>query len=124
MSLIDRLGDVVRSEWNSRFTEDDDDAPRKDGPTRGPHKAARRPAPSGGSRVPDVASARRILEVSADATLDEVRGAYATLARRYHPRSLGAGDKAYAAQTLLDSLTDALEVLEAHLLPLPDGTRD
>ena len=127
MSLIDRLGDVVRSEWNSRFTEDDprdDAAPDGASSTRGPRAAAKRPSPSRARKVPDVATARRVLEVDADATLDEVRAAYRKLAHRYHPRSIGMGDKAYAAQSLLEALTDALEILEAHLLPLPDGSRD
>ena len=65
-----------------------------------------------------------MLEIEQGSTLDEVRAAYRTLARRYHPRTLSkVPDQAYAAQTVLDALTEALEVLEAHLLPLPDARR-
>jgi hypothetical protein len=139
MSLIDRLGNVVRSEWNDRFGEepnerddapDDADADADEEPSakrRGKPRAssaARRPAARRAPQVDDVASAWRVLEVREGATLDEVRESYFALARRYHPRTLSkVADKAYAAQTVLDALTDALELLEAHLLPLPDGRR-
>lgn len=50
-----------------------------------------------------------------------MRAAYFRQAKRYHPRTLSTvSDQAYAAQTLLMTLTDALEILETELLPLPD----
>jgi hypothetical protein len=137
VSLIDRLGNVVRSEWSSRFGEDpdyvdddeqrlddDDDAPAPK--RRAPRKtsSARRPVARRAPQVSDLESAWRVLEVNPGATLDEVRDAYFTFSRRYHPRTLSKNaDQAYAAQTVLEALTDALELLEAHLLPLPDGER-
>lgn len=90
MSVIDRLGKVVR---------------------------AQRSAPRTG---PDVVSARRILELDERATLDQVRESYRRLARKYHPKTASkSADQRHAARTLLAALEDALEVLEAELLPLP-----
>ena len=83
--------------------------------TRG-HTAKRR-------GVSEASQAYRLLELKDDATLDVVRARYFELAERYHPRTIGdSADKAYAAQTVLETLTDALEILEAHLLPLPPST--
>lgn len=139
MSLFDRLGNVVKAEWNARFGEGDDEGSERaadDESVREAEEATRaRPRPSGQraaatparaprAAVTDVVSAFRMLELEPGATLDEVRGSYRTLAKRYHPRTLSkVPDQAYAAQTVLDALTEALEVLEAHLLPLPDGRR-
>lgn len=134
MSLIDRLGGVVKAEWNARFGEDDDefhddadDAEAKDtkgAPKAGRSRRARASTPAQRVSVSDLESAWRLLEIDKGATLDEVRSAYRRLARHYHPRTLSkVADQAYAAQTLLDALTDAVELLEAHLLPLPDGRR-
>jgi hypothetical protein len=133
MSLIDRLGGVVKAEWNARFGEDDEDfhddaadegdekATRKSGGSR-PARRARSAASAQRVAVSDLESAWRLLELNKGATLDEVRAAYRRLARHYHPRTLSkVADQAYAAQTLLDALTDAVELLEAHLLPLPAG---
>src|SRR5690606_33495212 len=127
--LFDRLGHVVKAEWSSRFGEgDDEDQEQKPdaASVREANEAARgsRQRPSGQKAAPvrasatraavtDVMSAWRMLELEAGATLDEVRAAYRTLAQRYHPRTLSkVPDQAYAAQTVLDALTEALEVLE------------
>lgn len=140
MSLFDRLGHVVKAEWSSRFGEGDDDnenAGPDDESLREAEEASkgRRPGPTGQkvspksaarahTAVTDVMSAWRMLELEPGATLDEVRAHYRGLAKRYHPRTLSkVPDQAYAAQTVLDALTEALEVLEAHLLPLPDARR-
>ncbi len=138
MSLFDRLGNVVKAEWSHRFGDGDDDEERgaseqalreADAALRGTdsrpsQRAELARAKASRRAVTDVASAWRVLEIEQGCTLDEVRAAYRTLARRYHPRSLSkVPDQAYAAQTVLDALTEALEVLEAHLLPLPDARR-
>lgn len=140
MSLFDRLGNVVKAEWNARFGEGDepvDERKPDEESLREAEEAARagRARPTGAkaerarpttprAAVTDVVSAFRMLELAQGATLDEVRASYRTLAKRYHPRTLSkVPDQAYAAQTVLDALTEALEVLEAHLLPLADGRR-
>lgn len=135
MALFDRLGNVVKAEWNARFGEDDDaldadDAPDEAEGTTAPRgrpkgsTAPRRPSPRRAHTVVDTASAYNVLELQPGATLDVVRESYFALARRYHPRTLSKNaDQAYTAQTVLDALTDALELLEAHLLPLPDGRK-
>ena len=137
MSLFDRLGTVVRSEWSSRFGEEPDepedvDDPADDDKDERPARRARprsarpasKPAPRKAPAVSDLESAWRVLELSPGATLDEVRLGYFALAKRYHPRTLSdVADQAYAAQTVLDALTDAVELLETHLLPLADGRR-
>ena len=85
-------------------------------------RAATRQPSRRAHQVVDVQSAWNVLELEPGATLDVVRESYFAHARRYHPRTLSKNaDQSYAAQTVLDALTDALELLEAHLLPLPDG---
>jgi DnaJ-domain-containing protein 1 len=118
MGLFDRISHVMRAEWNARFAEGDPPpipVPRVDDVAAASHigqRAARR-------GITDVGSAYRILEVAPTATLDEVRAAYFHQAQRYHPRTHSpVADQAYAAQTVLDALTEALEVVEAHLLPV------
>ena len=126
-SVFDRLTKVVRSELTAAFSRegDDDDAvfdetqpPPTDG-ERGPIAAkvtTRMPS------IPDAKSAARVLDVAEDATLDEVRAAYRRQAIAFHPRTLaGTPEQTLAAQTIIDTLTEALEILEAHLLPLPPG---
>lgn len=142
-SFLDRVGDVVKSEWNSRFGEmgeegekvevnEEDfkvDAPLVDAKTPGRVTGpADLPLSRGQTSkrrgVSEASQAYRLLELPDDATLDRVRARYFELAQRYHPRTIGdSADKAYAAQTVLETLTDALEILEAHLLPLsPSAT--
>lgn len=120
MSVLDRVGKMVRSEWNARRphfgqAKDEREARRDDRQTSPPSAAPlRKPA------VVDVDGALRVLELPALATLDEVRAQYALLARRYHPKTLStSSDEAHAARVVLEALTDALELLEQHLLPLP-----
>jgi DnaJ-domain-containing protein 1 len=126
MSVIERLGQVVRSEWSSRFHRDDElgGKPGKEDveeveaalkkqsstPLKPPRAAA----------VSDVEGALRVLELQGSPTLDEVRARYRELARRYHPKTRSdKADEQNAAHVVLEALTDALEVLEEHLLPLP-----
>lgn len=121
MSLFDRISTVVKAEWHARFG--DEEEPGRPEAAKG--RGAAPVHPSGRAKrraVSDTDSAYRILELSPGATLDEVRAAYQAQARRYHPRTYSrVSDQAHAAQTLLEALTDALEVLEEHLLPLPAG---
>ncbi|MDP2341658.1 MAG: hypothetical protein Q8O67_11930 [Deltaproteobacteria bacterium] len=130
MSVMDRLGQVVKSEWNARFKRDDDKPTKEEiaaaaaalrnqttppGPARAPARS-----PARGPTVSDVDGAMRVLELSGTPTLDAVRARHRELARRYHPKTLSdKSDEAHAAVVVLEALTDALELLEEHLLPLP-----
>ena len=125
-TFIDRVGKVVRSEWNSRFHDDDDDVTAEhtgDDADSVSGSSSRRRTPAASTRtssITDLGGARRVLELSQDATLEEVRASYFRLSKRYHPRTTsGISDQAHAAQTLLVALTDALEMLEEQLLVLP-----
>lgn len=69
--------------------------------------------------VVDVEGALRVLELSGSPSLAEVRTQYRALARRYHPKTCSpVPDEAHAARIVLDALSDALELLEEHLLPV------
>ena len=130
MSVIDRLGQVVKSEWNARFSRDSE---RGGKPGKEDHeeveaalKAATTAASSTAGKPPrtaavsDVDGAMRVLELAGSPSLDEVRARYRELARRYHPKTQSEkADDQNAAHVVLEALTDALEVLEDHLLPLP-----
>lgn len=123
MGLYERLKGVVKSEWNARVPPGSMGALWEgEEPAEGTDAALR--ARRG---VRDVQSAYRVLEIAPSASLADVRAAYRSMATRYHPRSHSAtADQAHAAQSLLIALTEALEVLEEHLLPLPareDGPR-
>jgi hypothetical protein len=116
--FFDRLGRVVKAEWNARFGDlpDDELAQQLDVVEQAPalHRPPRAPA------VSDVDGALRVLELSSVPTLDVARAQYRALARRYHPRTRARSpDQVHAAQTVLEALTDAIEVLEEHLLPIP-----
>ena len=67
-------------------------------------------------RRPGVPAAWRQLGLEEGASLDEVRAAYQAQARALVPRTLSPAS-ADAAHAKIGHLTDALEVLEAHLLP-------
>jgi hypothetical protein len=112
--LLDRVSQIVRAEWNSwqEGAEHDDKEPGP--PTVASHKGAR------ARRVQGVPAALRVLELPASARLDEIRAAYRRLAMHAHAagnRSDAA--RAAAASGLLQSLTDAVEILEEDRLPLP-----
>ena len=125
---MDRLGQVMKSEWNSRFRRDDDKSTKDTGKGAGqqqknqptPPSGAAQRAPARGPTVSDVDGALRVLELQGSPGLDEVRARHRELARRYHPKTLSEkSDEAHAAVVVLEALTDALELLEEHLLPLP-----
>jgi len=108
-SFWQRVGGVVSNSIRGTQTRHDDDN--------------NRPAPPRGRHRPDVKSAWRILECEDGADLKEVRSAYRRLAQHYHPKTqdpVGAP----AAVTIIATFTGALEVLEAHLLPLADDTSE
>ena len=68
--------------------------------------------------VVDVEGALRVLELTGTPTLDDVRRQYRALAHRYHPKTRSnVAEEVNAARVVLDALTDALELLEEHLLP-------
>lgn len=122
MSVMDRLGQVVKSEWNARFRRDDDKPGKADLDAAAHPSTAPGPArpPGRGPTVSDVDGALRVLELGGSPTLQEVRVRHRDLARRYHPKTLSEKpDEAHAAHVVLEALTDALELLEEHLLPLP-----
>lgn len=123
--FFDRLGRVVKAEWSARFGETSDadlDAALRE--VEEAEAAASSSAvsarPARAPAVSDVDGALRVLELSSLPTLAEARAQYRALARRYHPRTRSSSpDQVHAAQTVLEALTDALELLEERLLPLP-----
>ena len=127
MSVIDRLGQVVKSEWNARFKQDGKDADKANKEAAEAVDAALKnststplPKPPRAASVSDVEGALRVLELSSVTTLNDVRARYRELARRYHPKTQSdKADEQNAAHVVLEALTDALELLEEHLLPLP-----
>jgi hypothetical protein len=120
--LFDRLGNVIKSEWNARFSDDpiehsgrsafsDRDTTNAIVPSQ---------AYSSSKRVGrmDVGSAWRVLELAPNSNLQAVRKQYQVLSKRYHPRTLSDNpDHAYSAQTVIDGLTEAVEILEEELIP-------
>ncbi len=116
VSVLDRFSQVVKSEWSHRFGKKNGEAPapaRDGGGGPGRATAPHRPA------VVDVDGALRVLELSGTPTLAEVRARYQELSRRYYPKTRSArDDEAHAARVVVGALTDALELLEEHLLPL------
>lgn len=124
--LFGRLGHVIKAEWNSRFSDDpittsiDTSAPLSDQTDAQFRSVAKRDRPRRTGRM-DLGSAWRVLEQRPGSSLEEVRASYAAMSQRYHPRTLSDNpDHAYSAQTVLDGLTEALEILEEELLPLND----
>jgi hypothetical protein len=117
--VFDRVSKVAKAEWSHlvRSRRDKDDtvaSPDDRAPPRPSTSGLRRPS------VPDVDAALRVLELERGATLDVVRARYRDMARRYQPKTQSPqADDRDAAQTLMLALTDALEILEEHLLPLP-----
>jgi len=128
MSVIDRLGQVVKSEWNARFSRDPEmggkpgkeDKEEVEAALKAATTTAATAKPPRAAAVSDVDGALRVLELAGSPSLDEVRARYRELARRYHPKTQSEkADDQNAAHVVLEALTDALEVLEDHLLPLP-----
>ena len=118
--LFDRLRGVVRAEINHLRRGGSDPSPRAstrraDREGKGVDATMPRRAPA----VVDVDGALRVLELVGSPSLAEVRGQYRALAHRYHPKTRSSvADEAHAARVVLDALTDALELLEEHHLPV------
>jgi hypothetical protein len=136
MGLLDRFSDVVRAEANaakdavaSVFRRDDKtDSSSID--TMGEQRSGQthteravRSAQSPTIKPGDVPAAMRMLELtgSSTLTLDEVRTQYKRLAEAAYARAHGNGTEQHAS--LSWALTEALEVLEDHLLPTADTHR-
>lgn len=126
MPLFDRLKDVVRSEITSlrnRASTPPTDAERSQRKGKAKDKdnlAVDATMPRRAPAVVDVEGALRVLELSGAPCLEDVRRQYRALAHRYHPKTRSAvPEEVNAARVVLDALTDALELLEEHLLPLP-----
>jgi hypothetical protein len=115
MSLLDKVlevADIAKSEYQRHFGDED---PDREHDTSGGED-------SGGTFLPAIKTPEQAyerLELSVNASLDEVRARYREVARLWHPRAHQDGDQADRAQKHLDGYLDALEVLEEHLLPLP-----
>lgn len=124
-NVFERFSKVAKSEWNALRRRrpgeggaDDESRAADDGVDDALRGAV--PARPAARAVPDVDAALRILELPRGVTLDAVRARYRELARRYQPKTQSPRlDEAQAAHTLMLALTDALELLEEHLLPLP-----
>jgi hypothetical protein len=115
-NILSRFTNVVKAEWSHRTTSDKPDRAGATTEARTPSSTQQ------AAKHTDVESAWRVLELAPGATLDEVRAAHRALSLRYYPKTRGVlPDQANAAHTLLEALTDALFVLEEHLLPLPPG---
>jgi hypothetical protein len=128
----DRFKNVVRSEWNSVFSDEDGQGVSVDSEAfREAHRAAIGGVDGHGMdnmdgdpalARPSVASAFRLLDLHPTASLDEVRHSYFELARHYYPLVTGAdAQRASNARSVIFSLTEAYEVLCEHLVPLHDG---
>jgi hypothetical protein len=120
----DRFKNVVRSEWNSVFSDEADGGDPIDPESmREAHRAAQgqAPGPSASLGRPSVDSAFRLLDLHPRAPMEEVRQAYFGLARHYYPlvTSADAG-RASNARSVIFALTEAYEVLCEHLVPLSD----
>jgi hypothetical protein len=123
-NVFERLGKVAQAEWSALRKKRPDGSFETTPPTSTTSSTSTVPAsvpPRPASRaVHDVDGALRVLEMSGVPTLDEVRARYRALARRYQPKTQSARpDEAQAARQVLNALTEALELLEEHLLPVP-----
>jgi len=122
MSVFDRIGKVVRAELAARFRgEHDTKGDQGAGSSAEQRSPATSQAPT--ARAPmitDVDGALRALELTTTPTLEQVRARYRELAQRYHPKTRSPNaDEARSAHLLQETLTEALELLEEHLLPMP-----
>jgi hypothetical protein len=118
MGIWEQVERRVRGEWDALLQR-----------SRAPHGVTTgAAAPQARARVPaasDVQGALRVLELDGQPSLAAVRAQYQRLARHYHPRTVsGPPDEAHAARVVVEALTEALEILEEHLLPLPASPID
>jgi hypothetical protein len=114
MGIIDRLGKVVRAELTSLTRPADRGAAPRARPTT---RDGTTPSPA--PLVTDVDGALRVLELHGEPTLQAVRDRAHELARHYYPKTTSNNaEEARAARLVLEALTEALEILEEHLLPV------
>ena len=119
MGFMERLGKVVRAEISAithpghrRST-----VPQPAATTTTANAATTPPIRA--PLVTDVDGALRVLELTGEPTLDVVRRRAHELARHYHPKTTSADvEEARAAHLVVQALTEALEILEEHLLPV------
>lgn len=121
MGFMERLGKVVRAEISAITHQGQR---RSTSEKRGPQPATTPPGaatapPARSPLVTDVDGALRVLELSGEPTLDMVRERAHTLARHYHPKTTSTDvEEARAARLVVQAITEALEILEEHLLPV------
>jgi hypothetical protein len=121
MGFMERLGKVVRAEI-SAITHAGER--RSSSVTGGPQPATTPPGaattpPARTPLVTDVDGALRVLELTGEPTLDLVRQRAHELARHYHPKTTSTdAEEARAARLVVQAITEALEILEEHLLPV------
>ena len=112
---MDRLGKVVRAELTAITQPSDRTSPSRSTPTRAAPKD-----PHHAPLVTDVDGALRVLELEGEPTLQAVRTRAYDLARHYHPKTTSTDpEEAGAARMVLRAITEAQELLEEHLLPIP-----
>jgi hypothetical protein len=126
MSVFDRLGKVVRAELSALRGHSTPPHPADATGTSTPAKTTRtKPTTTHGRSdatrppmVTDVEQAKRVLELHGEPTLAEVRARAHALSRHFHPKTCSSRpDEAETARAVLEGLTEALEILEEHLLP-------
>lgn len=124
MGFMERLGKVVRAEISAithagpRRSTSAVTAPHATTPKKTSTGAATAP-PSRAPLVTDVDGALRVLELTGEPTLDVVRQRAHELARHFHPKTTSSdADEAHAARRVVQAITEALELLEEHLLPV------
>ncbi len=114
-NLFERASKVAKAEWSALVRRRTDDA-SAELPDRVDHVPVRLHA------ALDISGALAVLALPPrpEPTLDEVRARYRSLAQKHQPKTQSAApEEASSAHALMQTLTEALEVLEAHLLPLP-----
>jgi hypothetical protein len=115
MGFMERLGKVVRAEI-SAITHAGERRSATPPATTIPGAAT---PPTRSPLVTDVDGALRVLELTGEPTLDVVRERAHALARHYHPRTNSTdAEEARAARLVVQAITEALEILEEHLLPV------
>lgn len=125
-NLLDRIGNYLRSEVGSLVDSDEAElgqAPDVDltAQTVTPRRTS---MPFAKTRL-SPKMAFKYLGIPEESSLELVRERYQERVHTVHPRSMkGSEEQRQTAQTTLDNLTDALEVLERELLPMPVNEED
>ena len=118
MGFMERLGKVVRAEISAITHAGQRRSTVPQAATTTPPGATTTP-PTRAPLVTDVDGALRVLELTGEPTLDVVRQRAHELARHYHPKTTSSdAEEARAARLVVQALTEALEILEEHLLPV------